>query len=142
MDVKSCRRCKTLFHHVVGPQLCQRCKRKDEEDFARVKEYLYENPGASMTTVCEEVDVTVRQVQQYLREGRLTVSKDSPIGIECERCGVRISTGKFCDSCRTSMANQFSSITKGMRKEIDDKPEAKQSNKMRYLDSDAIRRRR
>ncbi|HHX60494.1 MAG TPA: MerR family transcriptional regulator, partial [Epulopiscium sp.] len=45
MDVKSCKRCGVLFHHVVGPPLCQKCKKKDEEDFQRVKEYLYENPG-------------------------------------------------------------------------------------------------
>lgn len=140
MEVKSCRRCRALFHHVVGPQLCQKCKAKDEEDFARVKEYLYDNPGATMTTVCEELDVTVRQVQQYLREGRLTVAKDSPIGIDCERCGIRITTGKYCDECRNIMANQFSSATKGMAKP--DKAKEKTINKMRYLDSDTIRRRR
>lgn len=140
MEVKSCRRCRALFHHVVGPQLCQKCKRKDEEDFARVKEYLYDNPGASMTTVCEELDVTVRQVQQYLRDGRLTVSKDSPIGIDCERCGTRIITGKYCDECTTTMTNQFSSASKGMKKP--EKAKEKSGTKMRYLDSDSIRRRR
>ncbi|HHX61556.1 MAG TPA: hypothetical protein GX707_12730 [Epulopiscium sp.] len=142
MEVKSCKRCKGLFHHVVGPQLCQKCKKRDEEDFVKVKDYLYENPGASMTTVCDELEVTVRQIQQYLREGRLTVSKDSPIAIECERCNARILTGRYCDSCRASMTNQFSSTAKGMKKEIDDRPQEKQSSKMRYLDSDTIRKRR
>lgn len=142
MEVKACRRCRALFHHVVGPQLCQKCIRKDEEDFARVKEYLYDNPGASMTTVCEELDVTVRQVQQYLRDGRLTVSKDSPIGIECERCNTRIQTGRYCDACRASMTNQFSSVAKGMQKKIEGKPKDDIKNKMRYLDSETIRRKR
>lgn len=141
MEVKSCRRCKGLFHHVVGPQLCQKCLRKDEEDFARVKEYLYDNPGASMTVVCEEVGVTVRQVQQYLRDGRLTVAKDSPLGIECERCNTRIQTGKYCDSCRASMSNQFAATARGMQEDINVRSEKDTSNKMRYLDSDRIRKR-
>lgn len=142
MEVKSCRRCKALFHHVVGPQLCQKCKVKDEEDFARVKEYLYDNPGASMPVVCEEVGVTVRQVQQYLREGRLTVSEDSPIAIECERCNTRILTGRYCDSCTAAMTNQFSSTAKGMQKTLDAKPQDSTKSKMRYLNSDEIRKRR
>lgn len=142
MEVKSCRRCKVLFHHIVGPQICQQCKKKDEEDFIQVKEYLYENPGASMTTVCEELEVSVRQVQQYLREGRLTVSKDSPIGIDCESCGTRISTGKYCDRCTAIMTNQLSSVVQDMRREKEDQLEKKASTRMRYLDSQTIRKRR
>lgn len=141
MDVKSCRRCRALFHHVVGPQICPQCKKLDEEDFQRVKEYLYDNPGATMATVCEEAEVTVKQVQRYLREGRLTVSEDSPIGIDCESCGVKISTGRYCDKCRTSMANQFSSVSKGQQKPKE-KPKTNTSNRMRYLDSDKLRRKR
>ncbi len=142
MEVKTCKRCRVLFHHVVGPQLCERCKRKDEEDFVKVKEYLYENPGASMAKVCEELDVTVRQIQQYLREGRLTVSKDSPIGLDCERCGSRIVTGRYCDTCRNTMTNQLSSVAKGMQQEKQSKPKENQGTKMRYLDSQALRRKR
>lgn len=141
MDIKTCRRCNGLFHHIVGPQLCEKCKRKDEEDFIRVKEYLYENPGASMNTVCDELDVTVRQIKQYLREGRLTVSADSPIGLECERCDTRILTGRFCDSCRADMSNQFATTAKGMKKDIS-KDNKGGANKMRFLDSDTIRKRR
>lgn len=142
MEVKTCKRCRVLFHHVVGAQLCERCKKKDEEDFVKVKEYLYENPGASMTKVCEDLDVTVRQIQQYLREGRLTVSKDSPIGLDCERCGNRIITGRYCDSCRNTMTNQLSSVAKGMRQEIDGISKDDSKNRMRYLDSETIRRKR
>ena len=138
MDVKSCRRCGVLFHHVVGPTLCQKCKKKDEEDFQRVKEYLYENPGAAMSTVCEELGVTVRQVRQYLREGRLSVTVDSPIGLECERCNKRITTGRYCDSCRTDMSNQFATTAKSMEKPVS---KTSHENKMRYLDSGILKRR-
>lgn len=142
MEVKSCRRCKALFHHVVGPQICPKCKQLDEEDFQNVKEYLYENPGATMPMVCEEANVTVRQVQRYLREGRLTVAEDSPIGIDCESCGTKIQTGRYCDSCRAEMSSGFRSAAKGLQKNKKDKPKLSSGNKMRYLDSDVIRRKR
>lgn len=141
MDVKSCRRCNALFHHVVGPQLCEKCKKRDEEDFQRVKEYLYENPGAGMNQVCEELDVTVRQIKQYLREGRLTVSPDSPIGLNCERCSARILTGRYCDSCIAEMSNQFSETARSMQKDQPKAQEQKGPSKMRYLDSNTIKRR-
>ena len=139
MEVKSCKRCGVLFHHVVGAPLCQKCKKKVEEDFQRVKEYLYEYPGAAMATVCEELDVTVRQVKQYLREGRLSVTIDSPIGLECERCKVRIITGRYCDNCIAAMSNQFSTTAKGMERKSISKDEHK--NRMRYLDSGKLKRR-
>ena len=140
MEVKTCRRCNALFHHVVGPPLCQKCKKKDEEDFQRVKEYLYENPGAAMATVCEVLDVSVRQVRQYLREGRLTVSADSPIGLDCERCNARITTGRYCDSCIADMSNQFSTTARGMQKEQAQNLPQTSSNKMRYLDPKVVKR--
>ena len=142
MEVKSCRRCRALFHHVVGPTLCEKCKRKDEDDFQKVKDYLYDNPGASMTQVCTDVDVTVRQVQQYLRDGRLTVAKDSPLGIECERCKVRISTGRYCEECTAAMTNQFSATTKGMKKDQADKAKLQAGARMRYLNKEEIKRKR
>lgn len=140
MEVKTCRRCNALFHHVVGPPLCQKCIKKDEEDFQRVKAYLYDNPGAAMAVVCEELNVSVRQIKQYLREGRLAVPEDSPIGLECERCNARITTGRYCDRCIAGMSNQFSSIAKGMQKEQASNLSQKTSNKMRYLDPNTVRR--
>lgn len=141
MDVKACRGCGALFHHLVGPPLCQKCKKQDEEDFQRVKEYLYDNPGAAMSTVCDELGVTVKQVRHYLREGRLSVSVDSPIGIECERCNVKITSGRYCESCISAMSNQFSATAKGMQKEQPEKKTGKQQDKMRYLDAGTLKRR-
>lgn len=142
MDVKTCRRCGALFHHVVGPRLCHNCKKKDEEDFQRVKEYLYENPGAAMATVCEDTNVTVKQVRHYLREGRLTVSKDSPIGLDCESCGARIVTGRYCDICRNNMSIQFASVSKSMKKEEPEESQKSTRDRMRYLDSGVLKRKR
>ena len=140
MEVKSCRRCNALFHHVVGPPLCQKCLKKDEEDFQRVKEYLYDNPGAAMATVCEVLDVSVRQIKQYLREGRLTVSADSPIGLDCERCNARITTGKYCDKCIAEMSNQFSSTARGMQKVQAQSTKKDSGSKMRYLSPKSVKR--
>ena len=92
-----------------------------------------------MVTVCDELDISVKQVNQYLREGRLSVSKDSPIGLGCERCNTRIETGRYCDSCVVAMSNQFSTTAKSMRKKQDQNKSSKTIDKMRYLNPEKVK---
>ena len=63
MDVRNCRMCGSLYNYIGGPYrgLCPRCVQKMEDKFAKVKEYIEENPGATMTMISEECDVTDRK---------------------------------------------------------------------------------
>ena len=45
-DVRNCKRCNKIFKHLSGPPISLDCKQQDEDKFAIVKEYLYENPKA------------------------------------------------------------------------------------------------
>jgi len=47
-DIRNCKRCGRLFNYIGGRPICQDCKKQDEEEFKRVKEYLYEHPKASI----------------------------------------------------------------------------------------------
>ena len=98
MDVRNCRMCGSLYNYIGGPY----------RGLAKVKEYIEENPGATMTMISEECDVTPEQIQRWVREDRLAFADDSPIGIPCEGCGTMIKSGRFCDKCRANMANGFS----------------------------------
>ena len=92
MDVRNCRQCGRLFNYIGGSyrNLCPSCVEALEEKFGEVKEYIEENKTASIGAISEACDVSVKQLEQWIREERLAFADDSPIGIACEVCGDKI----------------------------------------------------
>ena len=133
MDVKNCRDCGSLFNYLGGPRICPSCKKKLEDKFHQVKEYIYENKDATMNQVAEENEVSIQQLKQWVREERLSFSPDSSVRIECESCGAMIQTGRYCESCKKQLANGLGGLYKKDEPVVKKKPE-KQKAKMRFLD--------
>jgi len=99
MEYKNCLRCGKIFAYISQP-ICDECVRAEEEDFMRIKEFIWENPDSSLIQIAEATEVSEKRIMKYLREGRLEISNSSSSTlITCERCGKPITTGKFCDSC-------------------------------------------
>ncbi len=94
-----------MFNYVQGPAICEPCKKALEESFQRVKQYIVDNPRASLKQISEDNEVTTKQIQQWIREERLMFSKDSPIQLRCEKCGEPVLTGRFCTKCKEAMAS-------------------------------------
>lgn len=133
MEVRNCRQCGRMFNYLGGVPLCPRCKDALEDKFAQVKEYVRDNPGSTIQMVSEDNDVSVQQIRQWVREERLEFSKDSPVGIECEICGVSIRTGRFCEACKKNVSD-------GFRKSIEPpKPKREPEKKKAVRDSDKMR---
>uniref|UniRef100_UPI004056AF8A flagellar protein n=1 Tax=Agathobacter sp. TaxID=2021311 RepID=UPI004056AF8A len=112
MEVINCRSCGRLFNELgmnSRRRLCPQCVRKLEEKFTQVKEFLRNNPNSTIEVVSQENDVSVKQIKQWVREERLTFSKDSAGGIACEQCGKMIHTGRFCDECKFKIGNNLMS---------------------------------
>lgn len=130
MDVRNCKMCKNLFNALSGQKICPNCANKLEEKFKEVKEYIRENKNCTMNEVSEEMDVPVQQIKQWIREERLTFSDDSVGGIECEKCGTFIRTGRYCAQCKTELLNALAP-----EKKVFEAPKATKTNdnKMRFL---------
>lgn len=107
MNIRNCRKCKKIFNYVMGPILCPSCRQEQEDKFQEVKKYVQEHTRCGMREVSEACEVSLNQIQQWLREERLILTADSPIGIECEKCGKIIRGGKFCPECAKKMAHSF-----------------------------------
>ncbi len=134
MDVRNCRTCGKLFNYIGGQPICTNCQRKLEEKFQEVKEYLRENPNSSINQVAEENDVSVKQIKQWIREERLTVTNAGADGITCEQCGAPIHTGRFCEKCKAAMVNNLSgAISKPKMPEESKKSDHDNKNRMRFL---------
>ena len=132
MDVRNCRRCRKLFNYISGPLICPDCKEANEKKFYDVKEYIRDNPHASIRQVSEDMEISVSQIQQWVREERLQFTEESGIALQCEKCGVNIYTGRFCENCKGKMAN---SLTKAFAEEKPQAPQKKKKdgNKMRFM---------
>lgn len=133
MNVKNCRKCKRIFNYVMGPVLCPRCREEEEEKFQEVKKYVIENPGSGIQEVSEACDVSVNLIRQWLREERLVLSDESPMGINCEHCGRMIKSGRFCSECKSTMTNALNSAIGGAAR-IQPKKESRDGARMRFLD--------
>lgn len=136
-DVRNCRRCGKVYNYIGGPPICPSCKDADEVDFKRVKEYLYKNPGASLSQVSSELDVSVEKIRSYLKEGRLEIiGDDANLILECESCGKSIRTGRLCDSCAKELKKDFNTTAKQMSQS---RADTQKAIGMRYLNKDVGR---
>lgn len=132
MEVRNCKGCGRLFNYMSGAPLCPACQKELEEKFQEVKTYLEEHKNASVEQVSEEMDVSVKQIKQWIREERLSLSSAGADGIVCEQCGTPICTGRFCEKCKAEMVNTFSgALAKPKEPEI--KKRERDGNRMRFL---------
>ena len=141
MDVRNCKSCGRLFNYMTGPNLCPTCMASLEAKFDEVKEYIYDHPRVGIQEVSEVFDVSVAQIKQWIREERLAFAEDSMIGLECEGCGVTIKTGRFCKECKDKLAKGFKELyTAPVEKNIAKAKDTKEKEKMRYLNSNTIKK--
>ena len=132
MDVKNCRECKRLFNYTGGGYyLCPQCMEKLEEKFKNVKQYIYDNPKASMAEIAENNDVTTNQIERWIREERLVFSSDSPIAIQCEKCGASIKSGRLCKNCKEKLAKGLAYEVKSPEPDV--KKTEHEKARMRFL---------
>lgn len=131
MEVKACKKCNRLFQYVTGPVICQACKEDEEKVFTAVRDYIRENKGATMEEVCRETGVAISLVEKFLKQGRLEVAEDSPIKLTCERCGVTIRTGRYCNHCKETIGKQLGTMADDIKNGSKMAEEVKA--RMRYL---------
>ena len=133
MEVRNCKGCNRLFQYIGGQVLCPSCREELENRFQEVKEYIYSHKGASITQVSEDTGVSPKQIKQWIREDRLVLSEASADGITCEKCGIPIRSGRFCDQCKNKMVNEFSGAAGHPKGSLVEKKVDKTGTKMRFL---------
>ena len=105
MELMNCRSCKNIFNYITGEKICPACRDMLEEKYQEVKKYINENPGTPANKVAEDCEISLKQIKKWVREERLTFADDSLIGLDCERCGRIIHSGRFCKECAGGLAD-------------------------------------
>jgi flagellar operon protein (TIGR03826 family) len=114
MNLRNCPQCGKLYVHSLR-SLCPECLKKDEENFDRVRDFIYTNPQASLEEVSEETGVSTKNILEYLKEGRLMLrSNNVNILLSCEVCDEPILSGKLCEKCSGKLKREFTSRNKSM----------------------------
>lgn len=131
MELMNCRSCKKIFNYISGEKICPGCREMLEQKFREVKEFIRENPGKNINEVSEETDTTVRQIKKWVREERLSFTDDSLVGLECERCGKMIHSGRFCSECAGGLA---SAMTDAFAVQRAERKRTLAAGKMRFLE--------
>lgn len=134
METIVCKKCKKLFNYIGGEKICPICREELEETFQKVKKYLRENPNTSSNEICEVCDVSIKQIEKWIREERLELASSSNIKIYCEKCNAPIITGKYCFNCRNEMQKQLSSLLPQKSISVATSKQ-NQKNRMRFLDN-------
>jgi len=63
-----------------------------------------------MQEVSDNTGVSPAKISRWLKEERLEVSEDSPVALNCEKCGVRIRSGRFCVECSKGLAREMMNV--------------------------------
>ncbi|MGN1147943.1 MAG: flagellar protein [Lachnospiraceae bacterium] len=135
MNVRNCRKCGRIFNYVMGPHICPACREALEADFQRVKEYVREHKGATITEVAEECNVEIQQIHQWLREERLELTEGSSIVLQCESCGALIKSGRYCEKCKRELTTGLKDVVRSSQKEnpVPQSRPDRDGDRMRYL---------
>ena len=132
-EFKNCERCGKAYTSSYFFNVCPGCFEQDESDFRRIKEYLYEHPGAKIFEVSTVLDISVKKIKRYLRENRLEILERDNQFLFCESCNRPIRSGKYCDGCyKLISTNDFKVIYTGNQN--------KHSNSINFKSKDSKRR--
>lgn len=135
MGFATCSRCNRLFEALSNTTVCPNCYQAHEEEFKVIRKYIREHPNANIVEVSGACNIPIPQIRRWIKEERISYKEDSKIGIECERCGKMINTGRYCVTCKTEMLKDFKSTYNQGMTSSDDKN--KESNKMRFLNQNS-----
>lgn len=105
-NLRNCVECGRLFAYIQGRPVCSRCMEQEEEKYLVVRRYIRDHPGATVFEVADETGIEEELILQFLREGRLQ-SKGFAEVLECQRCGKRINSGKYCENCVRELDTQI-----------------------------------
>jgi len=103
-ELKNCLQCGRLF--AGQGKLCRKCQETEEDDFLVVRRYIRDHPGSSVFEVSEATGIEESKILHFLREGRLE-SRGVVAELECERCGQKIFSGRYCRKCLEELEQEI-----------------------------------
>ena len=100
MTIIQCNICRMPFQSLGSPT-CTECSTKVDQEFIKVRDYIYDNPNSKMDKIVEETGVPKSTILHLLKEGRLSLDTPDTEGLLiCEVCKEPITSGRMCYQCK------------------------------------------
>ncbi len=104
IEPRNCKECGKVFTYTGGSTLCEECRKKDNQEFGRIKDYLWEHPNSSVSTVSAELGISVMKIRRYIKEERVEVTGIDKTKSYCHNCYTIISLGTYCPACEKELS--------------------------------------
>lgn len=75
MQLNVCKHCHKVFNSRLKLTTCDDCKKKDDELFTRIEEYLMKYPNSNAMQIAEGLKIQAHEVLAFIAEGRLMITK-------------------------------------------------------------------
>ncbi len=75
MYTNICKHCHKIFTSKFKAYSCKDCKQIDRDHFDDIEAYLKEYPNSNALQISEALGITAFEVLNYVREGRLNVTR-------------------------------------------------------------------
>ncbi|MCL2497643.1 MAG: hypothetical protein FWF06_03400 [Symbiobacteriaceae bacterium] len=109
MELSSCERCDKAFIRTAPLQvLCQNCIQLEEEEFIKVKDFLFSHPVANIQTIAEALEIPQKTILRFMQSGRLEIR--GATSQVCHNCGKKIDKGSMCPECQALLAREIQQL--------------------------------
>jgi len=101
-----CEKCGKLFSSVRGETLCPVCGAQDREAKNKIKEYLRDNPKATLREAAAATGApedSVKRLSMEVISAKLNSNKKMDVAYPCANCGTMIKTGTYCLDCAAEL---------------------------------------
>jgi len=122
--IANCKRCGRIFVK-EAIDICPTCMREIEEEYQRCSNYLREHKLVTLHDLSKATDVSVKQITQFIREGRISIADNPNMTYSCESCGAPIREGRLCKKCTER-------LNKGIKQAIEDRIAEKERKRSGY----------
>jgi predicted amidophosphoribosyltransferase len=72
MSFTNCPVCGRLFEKQGFYEVCPNCFVQNQNDFSRVRDYLYSNPNKNILEIANATGVSIETIREFIRQGRLS----------------------------------------------------------------------
>lgn len=142
MDVRNCKRCGHVFTY-TGKSLCMTCLTEEQEDFEKVREFLFKHPNSTTIEVSDATDVEIKVITRFLKEGRLEsegLQLAEGDSLTCEKCDRPISSGRYCEACLKEMQGDFKKAADYLGAQAQSNTNQSETMKLRMHTYDVIKK--
>lgn len=125
-----CEQCGKLFSSMRGEKLCPECDAIDRAAKDKMKEYMRDNPKATLREAAEATGApadSVKRLSMEVISSKLNSNRKVEAAHPCANCGTMIKTGTYCPACAAELQKKAQQSAAAMSavstvREAEDKP--------------------